>query len=423
MLSRNPRITLALSSVLAVLAYTALPTMGYAQTPNFHHECNLSGFAGGGVEGCPNHFQGNTYTTTTAVIGDGTCTGMGSYCSVRSEGNAIAPIDAWGLCRWVNNSSTKIITVPFKTNDEWLQFNDTLRQFPEISTAHCSLPFAATNAPSTLNVEAPYPSCLNLTLQTPNVYGRAHVSRWPEPALHQSFTCNKGATTIQAWMQWFAGDADEAKDGDLNWTLQSSFSPNVTLTATDDTNSGNTGTTIKVNSGTLVTLTWKTNGKDEQTWSCKASGDWSGLKVHTTGAESNGSQDVIVYDNSTFILTCTDNNGLSSIATATVNAASACGADAGKTLSSPPTDLCFAEDTLGNFHFKEKTATWSWTCSPYGTGHPQPCSATLCQPKWATTNTELCSASCGDGTQSLRQIDDCGNTRTIQEPCHVRDCE
>ncbi|MGO9474646.1 MAG: hypothetical protein ACLPWS_14805, partial [Rhodomicrobium sp.] len=142
-----------------------------------------------------------------------------------------------------------------------------------------------------------------------------------------------------------------------------SYSPDLKLTANDGSPS------ITVDVGTPVTLAWSTT---PDAISCAASGGWSGNQ-----AAPSGSFTITPTVTTTYTLACTGSNNLTSTVSVTVNvnANGVCGADGGKTLTSPPVNLCAANDTASAF-----TATasgWTWTCTPSLGGLATACNGTL----------------------------------------------
>ncbi len=128
-------------------------------------------------------------------------TTSGGYDAVRSDpGNATAPIDAWATnsnpppqpieyCRYVNNSGTQSIFVPFKSAPEWAAFLNHLPQL--VSVQHCSRkhtftisagPACTNPSPATQNVTFPYQPYDQVNHQG------ASYTITPNP----EFTCNPG---------------------------------------------------------------------------------------------------------------------------------------------------------------------------------------------------------------------------------------
>lgn len=289
--------------------------------------CDLSGSDTGDVTGCGGAADGSGYLTTTAAVkGNGTCTDT-SFCGARSFGTAVAPIDAWGRCRWVDNAGNNSLFVPFRSDTEWLKFEAAAQQIEGVEITHCARPYAETGAPATATAIAPYEDCTTVTADAPDVYGRTDISRWPEPALSQDFTCHDGATSMQSLLQWLASDADMTPQGSLSWKPANLFSPDLALQVTEVAAPANTGTSIVIKSSADVDLSWSTAGQAGQTWECTASDGWSGSKAFDGGSErvtpmAEGRPDNTVP----YTLACTDNNGLTSTARVTVKVSGGSGA-------------------------------------------------------------------------------------------------
>lgn len=322
----------------ATLAAFAPPADAGALNPSTLYECDVSGTdPSGSLNPCPSLAGPGTKTTTNAVTGTLSsnpaayaCAGIGSYCGARSNSNASAtvPVDVWNYCRWVDNASVNSIFVPFRTAFEWTQF---INNKPAgVGLVPCGRPYAVDGTPATETVNAPYPNCTppTVTVDAPNVYGRQATSLWPVPN-SPSFTCN-GNVTVTSQLQWTANDFDSIPHGAWSWNPKNQFSPNETLAV-----NGTTSTTVYV--GNPVTLTWTW---DASVQSCAASttsdfggfggfGGWGGgfggggswsLGFAGPGAEPGGSATVTpALGTTTYTLTCTGTDGLTSTASVTVN--------------------------------------------------------------------------------------------------------
>jgi hypothetical protein len=385
-----------------------LTQAAFAQSTGPAYECNLSGVPGGAnLAGCPD-FPDNTgvhgSNTTTAqgvVTGNTTspptCSTASAdvppYCGARSDGIAVAPINTWRVCRWVDNSSSaEAIFVPFKTSNEWLAFRTAAsppHSLSGIALTDCAEPVPTGTAGAAV-IQPTYPNdtntnCTTVTLSAPNVpnvYGRTGLSKWPDPVpaapspFTPTFNCHGGATTITSQIQWIAGDADHLDSSGWSWSPNYKFSPDLIFTAKDlsnPSNPGNNSASITVNSDVAVQLSFKT---DPSATVCTAGGGWNGSWSGSQLPAASG--DVSPIASTTYTVACTGTNGLTSTASLTVYVNGKCGTDSGQTLASAPVNLCGAGDTASNF-----TSTgggWSWDCTPpaaLGGGNQEPCGATL----------------------------------------------
>ena len=397
------------------------------------YECNLSGASSGNLVGCPVTYGPGTNTVYTTITGNSdsnniTCQSSGlsgNYCGARAGGTAVTPIYAWGNCEWVDNSSSNALFVPFRTAAEWSDFLAAASGIGGVAITPCILPLSQHSDPANVTVTPPYAGCNSTTVHSPSVYGRYNNSTWPVPentsATTPSFTCHSGATTIQSLLQYKGGNPAASGSAKYTWTTDFHFSPDVSLTATSSVDASNTGTAIIINVGDSATLAWSTSGAESgQTWSCTASGSWDGVKVPTTSTATSGSEIITPDGSGSYILACSDNYGLTSTASVTVNVNGVCGSDAGTTVNSAPVNLCAGLDYSSGLALYG--STWSWMCNPDGGGIPQSCSANMCVPSWVTNSTSECSASCGPGLQTLSQSDGCGHTQTVSQACNNGSC-
>ena len=334
------------------------------------YECTLSGLTANELSGCVS--DSNIGTPTVAVTGDGSCSG--SFCGAKADGWAIVPIDVWNTCRWVDDDQ-KPLFVPFRTAREWQDFLAAAASISGITLTHCGVPYSRTNAPATTVVTPPYANCSTASTDSPNVYGRTAASVWPEHASSKDFTCHDGATAIQSRLQFIAGDADTTASGSLSWTPNFVFSPDLTLTITNLT-TGETGTAITIPENTPISLAWTTSASAV---SCLATGGWTGLKEPRGGAVTLTPQ-----GNASYTLACSDNVGLTSTATATLNTIGLCGTDSNQTLASTPTNLCGAECSASNLATNPNG--WTWNCAPNNGGGAASCKANVALPSCGSVN-------------------------------------
>ena len=183
---------------------------------------------------------------------------------------AIAPIDVFGTCRYVDNiSSSSSLFVPFRTQNEWQHFYGAVETGGQgsvadsLHTVKCSRPFTAF---ATWSVPLPtdVPSCVSATpstVATPNIYGRVSLT-WPTaPAAPENFSvlCHGGATTIGAAVSWVGlASTDNLTSynplpATQDWQPSVSYGPDVTLVAASGASSG---VSISAVAGHAITLTW-----------------------------------------------------------------------------------------------------------------------------------------------------------------------
>ena len=375
--------TLSIVIVLAPAAFAQF-SGGQSQT-TLPYECNLSSNAGAGLLGCPGPSQSDLTSgykvTTNSVIGNVnaasiTCSSS-TYCGARSDSTAVAPIDAWGTCRWVDNIGANSIFVPFRTINEWQNFLTAAtppHSLSGVALTPCAEPLSVTHATTPVSTVPTYDStCEGVVrgsdgmIAVPNVYGRTGpygnpmTSLYPASPVSQNFTCHSGATSITSLLQWYAGN--------VNWASNFVYSPDLVLTA------GPSSTpSTPVDAGTQVTLSWGTDGTAA---SCTASdnnlvsdawnvNNWTAATA-TPLPTVNNTASVVVYPNVTTIytVTCTGTKGLISTANVTVYVAQkvsgVCGSTVnGQTLSSPPSgnELC----NTGTPTAVSGSGPWTWTC-------------------------------------------------------------
>ncbi len=188
-MNRKTRISKATG--LAFWAAAATLTSPFlANAQSIVYECNLSGAASGNLSGCAGSSTGGYLTSTTFVKGTGLCSGV-DYCGVNSNAaTAVSPVEAWNICRWVDNTSSQEVFVPFKNIGEWNAFLNNLPALPagSINISHCAVPWSHTTyaAPNTTTFTPDFGGCTSLTGNTPNLYGRTGISLVPPSPLSQA---------------------------------------------------------------------------------------------------------------------------------------------------------------------------------------------------------------------------------------------
>lgn len=293
----------------AVSASISTPFQAPAAVP---YECNLSGAASSNLAGCSGSSVGGYLTSTAAVTGNGICNAS-DFCGVSSDtSTSVAPVYAWNICRWIDNTSVRKVFVPFRTANEWSYF---LAAAPNllggaVSLKTCAVPYSVNSAPATTTVTPPFSGCTSITVNNPNVYGRTNVSLYPNPAMAgPTFTCHTGATSMMSLLQWRAGNVEATGSGTLSWSQNFKYSPDITLTAS----------AAVVTEGDPVTLTWSISPYvSGDTLSCSVSpGGWG---PNSAGNARSGSTTIALASSTTFTLTCTDSSSLTSVATTSVTA-------------------------------------------------------------------------------------------------------
>ena len=338
---------LIFAAAMVLLPLAISLTAAQADPLFIHYECDLAAPSSTDMSPCPTNPgpRDTVYKVLTGTPDPSNpdrllCpeTGSGSFCAARSSvGNAVAPVSAWGKCYWIDNHSTRNLFVPFRTETEWSSFISSAQsgQLGNIVLTPCTPP--SSDGSGTITIGPPYDQCNSATIHTPPVYGRYNSSIWPVPENTSpdtpAFTCHNGATSVQSLLQYNAGDPSASGDAQMLWTPDFIFSPDLNLTATDGIS---IGTSISVNSGEAVALSW-TTGSDpnplytSQTYSCAAtdslSAYWSSpfQGVVATQASPNGAVVLTPPGTSVYTLTCTNSKALISKSTVTVNVSGACG--------------------------------------------------------------------------------------------------
>jgi len=309
-----------------------------APAQNIAGECSLSGSPSPAhhLAGCPSNPNPNPtppgyLTSTYALRSDGTCSSATApYCGAKSDTpSAAVPIEAWNVCRWIDNTSPSAIFVPFKSSKEWSAF---LSAAPNLLGGHnainpvgCALPAGDHGAPVRKNIipthtnGITYQDCTNsFYVSTPTVFGRTGISRYPDPPVQRKIICQHSAapgvqldtTIIQTSpLQWTAGDAGTPiVPNTISWTLSPhiSYGPNVVLAST-------------LKNGVAQTrLGWAVvpfNPADPV--SCTAlPGGWG---PNAGGAPAVGFSNMATTSNATYVLSCTE-AGLTTMAAIVVAA-------------------------------------------------------------------------------------------------------
>jgi hypothetical protein len=320
------------AGLLCCAAFSTSFTVGFAspalsQSQPRDYECALSGSQppSSNINGCPGDTTGGYETSTTSLKTDGNCdvppNAAAPYCGAKGDAPlAVAPIEAWNVCRWVDNTvgATQAIFVPFKSSAEWQEFRSSAT-LPHsllggnVSLTNCAVPYSDNGAPPTITITPPFDTCTQISASTPNVYGRTGTSLFPFPAAPgPGFSCHAGNTSMMSAIQWKAGDVESVGAGVLSWSTHFSYSPDETLAASPSV----------VDAGSPITLSWSIapyNPSDPITCSVTPGGWGPDGNGYQNGSRS-GSSTVYLSTTTTFTLSCTETPNLTSVATVTATA-------------------------------------------------------------------------------------------------------
>ena len=341
----------------------------------------------------------------------------GCYDAVRSSAKngastsnptlAVAPIDVWGYCRYVDNtSSTDSFFVPLRTSNEWLAFINAVAsgsslqnsaQLTKCATATTSFPLPPASychnaSPSSIGVPLPYD-------RAGSAYGPTTTS--------SSFTCTCPiGTAVTTWTEtptatFTAGASLEPAVGvrtgtDTGWSASTTYSDASTYThacnlcgsdtvgiaATDQT-AAPTGTAACASGTSIVAGSMTTSGTADATtwnWTCQGNG---ANNAFTSACQTKGNTNL-------------------------------CGTAQSASLSITPASntLCVAGSWAGALG--TNNSGWAWTCNDTD-GNSNTCNVAAtcgsnytwnttqgaCMPTYTGTWTAgSCSVTCGGGTIS-----------------------
>ena len=238
------------------------------------------------------------------------------FVAARSVAYNIAAmaIDAFGICRYIDNNGGNTIFVPFASTLEWNAFLQS--HLPNIVQSPCAVPISS--APGTTGQLAIYPTSACLSPQPTQYlvgvpyYGRPSAVIPAAPSSPMVFTCMAGTgTDPKPWKQTvtaltYMAAASANNTGTVPWSVSATYSgaapPTVALTATPDSIAPNAS----------VTVSWTST----DTTACS---DPLGTGVSKA---SNGSVTISPSVTTTYSITCTGSGGTaSSTTTVTVSAA------------------------------------------------------------------------------------------------------
>jgi hypothetical protein len=316
------------------------------------YECNLSGGASAKTDlnGCSND-TGNGYLTSLLPLrtaGSAECLGGTDYCAAAADTTqAPRPIDAFGVCRYVDNSNPGTpVFVPFSKTNEWSAF---LNNLPGgVTTKNCIPPYST----GTAMISGPYAGCDSFSIAAPNVhYGRPNDSYWPStPMSHwpsvygagvygPNTTCRGSTLVVRSMIQWNTTGASGTAWTATSGTRAMKYGPDINLTspAVVSFNGGGTG------QGS-TTLTWDIapyiGGTGGSCTVAATNGAWGTAPQNPVGAgitKSGTTTATIRSGTNTFQLNCTtaataDAPALVSVATINVT---------GTDTYTPPPPCCF----------------------------------------------------------------------------------
>ena len=166
----RPLHSLSAMGFLWCVAFSTAVVAGFssgAHAQSIPYECTLSGSPSSNLAGCPSNPNPNPdppgyLTSTYAVKSDGSCSNAAApYCGVKSNTpSAVAPIEAWNICRWVDNASPSAFFVPLKSSKEWTAFLNAaphlLGGSNTINPVGCALPLGDHGAPALKNIIPTY---------------------------------------------------------------------------------------------------------------------------------------------------------------------------------------------------------------------------------------------------------------------------
>ena len=319
-------------------------------------ECDITASSGG---------QACTFGALNAITSTSTYTGRpcitACYDAVKSTtissgspsnpNKAQAPIDVFGSCRYVDNiSATNSLFVPFRTQMEWQAFYTTVETSGSpvsvnLSTRKCTRPFPSTTPTWSVPILPALSSqCSNpapATIATPVQYQPANVS-WPATSTNLTFPCYSGATRINATAAWLGQASIDNAALPLiytgnDWQPVVNYGPDLKLLAA--TGAQPPSTSLTVLPGTHVTLTWATAAGSTITQTAGTPSIMSSLNgssaVSLTSSSSisdatwlpdnpsliSGSATIIapLSGTATYTITATGSNGVTSVATVTIN--------------------------------------------------------------------------------------------------------
>lgn len=241
------------------------------------NQCALGGLATP-TAGCDANATVSAITATSAT----TPCSVGSGCydgAASTPGTALIPIDLFGHCRFVDNSSaTTSLFVPFRTDNEWTAFYN---NSPGVLTlAHCSKPQNGLQV--TASTACPNPSPTAATVNEPN-YQRCtpatdgsggciapYAPTWTAP--DQTFTCNPGglgAPWSETVTATFTGlDSDSGSSWNKTPATVTYVADAAACGSANGTTPANAPTTGLCASGSFA---GNLNGNGPWSWSCTTS--------------------------------------------------------------------------------------------------------------------------------------------------------
>jgi hypothetical protein len=352
--------------VLAALAALwAFPS--FAAAALLADQCNITAGSTLAAPSCP------TANPDAAISTDNTISNP-VYTAARSDpGYAGPPIDAHNKCRYIDNSGSNSLFVPFKSAQEWSAF---IQNHPaDIAPQLCSRP-GAFDIPNNHDSNTPASWYVpSLSCDPANTYPvTLHYSRVGNTIVMQhGFTCTvAGECTTSTPVQCGA---------DQNWTLtaQATFLAGA---------SSDTGAAQPTGGWTMSNLEFSGNKPPPNPppaitpGQCGPSNGQAFNSAPTSNlCGTNNTASALTANSSGWNWTCTGNNGGTTTSCSATIIPGQCGTSNGQTFSSAPTsNLCGTSNTASAL--TASGSGWTWTCTGGTTANCSAIAAApVCSPK------------------------------------------
>lgn len=311
------------------------------------------------------------------------------YNAVRSDpGLAAYPIDAWGTCRYVDNSNTSTsFFVPFKSALEWSSFvsNYPAADFHPVDCTRPGVVVIPANYPSLLADAEPCYDQTGLQAQVPQYYTMNTYERFNTPHLTLQFQPMVSAVP----MTFSCYTTNGNKNGAMPWIKTVTLITVEGLDAERKSNGQYTGSNASPPNSDwqLDAITYSGAPVAMVNGQCGVSNGVASSTSPTSlclaGSQSPvGGGPVSLGGPGTWSWTCSGSNGGTS-ASCSAPATDAlvdgqCGAGNGVSTDTTPTNLCTAGNpsgVSGGLGYLGRAGTWSWTCDGTGGGTTASCSA------------------------------------------------
>ena len=370
---------------------------------------------GDAYNACPAAVVYNTNNVVTTATGSSTVLVAG-----RSDnGLAISPIDAWGICRYVDNDLNKSVFVPFKTAAEWSAF--VANKPANIDLTDCARAANLTIPPDSIATDQLYCNSATAVATAGSPLVSLNYARAGSAALTgYSVTYNCGAFTETAVATFtplsstrvgstptsvsdpsasesiVAFATSSGSDSNLNnidWLETVVYTAHISgqCGAANNTAVSSKPTTGLCSAGTASSITgtgpwdWTCTAAtsvgcsaptDEVTGTCGHANGNISATAPTSGLCSTGTASVVGGSASTsWTWSCTGSDGgVTATCTAPAGVDGACGPTSGTNVSSVPggsSGLC----SSGTASAVTGSNPWDWTCAGTGSGTTASCSA------------------------------------------------